>query len=741
MALETVILGIADFVSEGISIVRNVRGTNQRARIIWANRQFEELTGWSLEEVRGVSPLKIHGQFLNKEELGQIRANIFHSRAWRSQLRCVRRDGTEFWGDVSITPVRDKDDPDVEYYVHVYRDISEQKERERRADAALAENNRLFAALDLANTRLVSAIDAIPDPFAVFDEGHNIRFFNQAYARAYSNTPEEVQEGMHLDQLIQMADRDGLLPVQCSDKESFRKLVNAAEAHQEFNVIYEMPNDRYYRVIRKIAPSGDIVVVRIDITDLKRQADRLKKYSTDLEVAKAEIEQQSLTDSLTGIGNRRYMDTALADLLTTRSGQGGEVALMHVDLDEFKQINDSLGHAAGDLVLRLAARRLERVAGPDAIISRIGGDEFVVALNFDPDQVFPAELATRVVDALCKPVRIEGRRCRVGASVGVAVTPDAGETAEELLVNSDAALYRAKAAGRGQWRMFSAEIRRSIANNRRMAEAIDAGITRDEFVPWYQIQVDAQTLQVTGAEVLARWQHPEYGLLTPDRFMKVANDLRLLEKIDKRIYRRALEECDALVRGGTVLERLSFNVTARRIGDATVIDDARMAADYPFDVVFELLETAFVEEESDAFRFHVDALRELGVGFEIDDFGSGRASILALLSVQPQMLKIDRRLIAPLCLSPHAEWLVKAVIDIADALDIGVVAEGVENVEQAELLCAMGCDVLQGFLFARPAPIGGVPALMSEEAREDRRRLLGRQKVPGPQAQVDRVAG
>ena len=730
MALETVILGIADFVSEGISIVRNVRGPGVPARIVWANTQFEALTGWSLEDVRGISPLRIHGQFLDQDELSRIRANIFHSRAWRSQMRCVRKDGSEFWGDVSITPVPDQDEAGVEYFVHVYRDISDQKARERRTDAALKENEELFAALDVANQRLVSAMNVIPDPFAVFDTKHRLRFFNHAYAAAYSRDPEKVAEGMSIGTLIEMASRDGLLPLHGENGQPFRDFVAPGEAASDADAIYEMPDGRYFRILRKLAPTGDIVVARIDITDLKRQAERLKSYSVELEVAKAEIELQSLTDSLTGIGNRRYLDGALAELLAQRGRLGGEVMLFQIDLDRFKQINDTLGHQAGDHVLQIVAERLRSAAGGDAVIARIGGDEFVIAVHVSDRRSDPAPLARAILEDFSQPVTCKGVECRIGASVGVAATPLGGTTADALMANSDIALYRAKMGGRARWQLFTRELRTEMQATKRLADELHAGIERGEFVPYFQLQFDADRLAVCGAEILMRWNHPREGVLTPDRFLGVAEDMLLVEEIDRQLFKVALDECRALAAQGYELPRLSFNVTARRIAEQQVLEDVELAAEYPTEVVFELLETAFVEEESDQFRFHVDALREKGVGFEIDDFGSGRASILALTSVQPQMLKIDRRLIAPLCLSPHAEWLVKAVIDIADALDIGVVAEGVETVEQAQLLCAMGCDVLQGFLFSRPEPSHKLPEQMTQAAQDERLRLLGLRSRP-----------
>ena len=441
-----------------------------------------------------------------------------------------------------------------------------------------------------------------------------------------------------------------------------------------------------------------------DVTeDVRREAELAEAHARADEM-RAENELQALQDGLTALPNRRAYDRLFAGLIAAaRAGSGpADAILLRLDLDHFKTVNDTLGHEAGDLVLRRVADALRENLRPGDFSARIGGDEFSILLAPGATPDAAEQVVERIQRALGEPLLHHGRPCRFGASFGLAHTDELGEVGAELQVFADAALYRAKESGRSRLEVFTPELHRGILADRRMAVQIHDALERDEFVPYFQPQVRARDRGLHGAEVLLRWPHPRHGLLSPPEFLRVAEQLRVVPQIDRRLMERSREVLDRWAAQGFVAPRLSFNMSAGRIRDADVVETSRRLAAGPTRIAMELLESTLVEEESDAFRFNLDRIREAGIDIEIDDFGSGHASIVGLTQVAPDVLKIDRRLVAPVADDPRSRKLIRAILEIAHTLGIATVAEGVETEAQARALAELGCDVLQGYHFGAP---------------------------------------
>ena len=301
------------------------------------------------------------------------------------------------------------------------------------------------------------------------------------------------------------------------------------------------------------------------------------------------------------------------------------------------------------------------------------------------------------------PVRGHGRR-----------RANAPSDEKDLLTNSDIALYKAKRRGRGQVGIFTREDIQEIRQTKQLADEVLRAIECSEFEPYYQPQVDAASGRIVGIEALARWLHTERGILAPDAFISVAEDLNILAEIDRMIFEKAVTDCGAAFAGHPDPPSLSFNVSASRITDESVAKIAAIVPKYPGPIAFELLETIYLEEQNDAFMMNLDALRELGISFEVDDFGSGRASVVALQRIAPDRLKIDRRLVEPVARQHGARRLVRSIVDIGVALGIGVTVEGVETAKQARILSELGCDRLQGYHFFRPSSLDDLMLAISE---------------------------
>lgn len=428
--------------------------------------------------------------------------------------------------------------------------------------------------------------------------------------------------------------------------------------------------------------------------NLIRERQLSESKNAELKLAKAHIEHVALHDSLTGLPNRRYLDEMLAE-----TGQHDRMALLHLDLDRFKQINDTLGHAAGDAMLMHASKVIKANAGSGDFVARIGGDEFVVVSHGRDDDELSA-LADRIIEEMRQPVYYRGHQCRFGVSIGIAA--NSGVDAKQLLVNADLALYRAKGRGRNRYEFFNEELQSEIVRTKQVADEILGGLERDEFVAYYQPQFDARTLEIVGVEALSRWKHPRRGILAPDAYLKVAEELNVVALIDRIVLKDALENFERWSRSHLNIPRVSVNVSARRLEDKDLIKGLRELAIKEGTVSFELVESIFLDENDDLVTWNIEHIKELGIDIEIDDFGTGYASIVSLLKLQPRRLKIDRQLITPITGSTAQRQLVSSIIEIGKSLGIEVVAEGVETMEHARILKELGCDILQGYFLGRP---------------------------------------
>ena len=494
-----------------------------------------------------------------------------------------------------------------------------------------------------------------------------------------------------------------------------------------------------YRIVR---PDGGIRVIRgraapfldergrrkmiganWDVTEEAALRDELQRSkllaearNAELEAAKERIEHIAFHDHLTGLPNRRYLDEILDRRSHECRADGSLLAILHIDLDRFKQINDTLGHRAGDVMLRHTADVLTGCVGKHDFVARIGGDEFVIVCKREKFSKRLSTLASHIIRELRKPVRFEGHDCRFGASVGIACDSGPQLDARQLLQNADIALYRAKGGGRNRHEFFTIDAQRHVVTTKRLSDEILLGLERGEFIPAYQLQFCARTLDVIGVETLARWNHPTRGLLAPDRFLDIAEDLDVVSVIDGLVLNQALADRRSWKRQGVEIPKLSVNVSARRLADPNLGKSLRALKMKPGTVSFELLESISLDNCDEATAANLKKLRALGIDIEIDDFGTGHASIVSLLRLSPRALKIDRELIRPLLQSAEQRRLVGSIIEIGRSLNIRVTAEGVETADHVRILGELGCDNLQGYALARPMPAAEIPAFVRAQS-------------------------
>ncbi|WP_348646420.1 EAL domain-containing protein [Ciceribacter sp. L1K22] len=470
---------------------------------------------------------------------------------------------------------------------------------------------------------------------------------------------------------------------------------------------------RYVRSVGQVHTGRDgnqkIIGIAFDVTadvllteELKVAKEEADARNIELELTKARIEYNSLHDPLTSLGNRRKIDMELDALSRESQSRRIKFAILHLDLDRFKTINDTLGHAAGDAMLVHASQVLMRHVRRGDIVARIGGDEFVILATETSGPDALAALSSRIIEEMSRPVDFEGFQCRCGVSIGIAQAHGTHIDARKILVNADIALYQAKEKGRNGFQFFTHELQANIVNSKRMADEMLAGLERDEFTVWYQPQYDASTMHMTGAEALVRWNHPERGVLPSGAFLKTAEELNVMARIDQLVLELALRDKMRLTARGIMLPKISVNVSSKRLHDEALIDSLTGLALSPGEICFELVESIFLDDSDDVTVHNIERIKALGIDIEIDDFGTGHTSIVSLLKLKPKRLKIDRQLVMPILDSPQERTLVRSIIDIARSLGIESVAEGVETPQHAHLLRELGCDILQGFAFAKP---------------------------------------
>lgn len=459
-----------------------------------------------------------------------------------------------------------------------------------------------------------------------------------------------------------------------------------------------------------------------DVTDdlaLSRELERAKTLAEarnkELESARQRMEHIALHDHLTDLPNRRYLDTMIDSMVELCRREGKRLGVLHIDLDRFKQINDTLGHNAGDAMLKHAAQILLAKVRPQDFVARIGGDEFVVLVPFDGISKKLAQIAGRIIDEMRKPVSIDGHECRFGSSIGIATSRGTDIDARQLLLNADMALYHAKNRGRNRFEFFRDDDHMLAVKTKRLSDDILRGLEQDEFVPVYQFQFDARSLDVVGVETLVRWRHPERGLLTPDMFLKAAEDLDVVSDIDGRLLDKALADMRQWRTLGLDIPKLSVNVSSRRLHDPNLRKSLAGVEVPAGSLSFELLESIFLDDFDAQVKENLKLLRKLGISIEIDDFGTGHASIISLLKLNPQALKIDRELVRKMPDSQEQRQLVRSIIEIGHSLNVKVIAEGVETESHVRALRLLGCDVLQGFGLAKPMPFDRTVAFIKAQ--------------------------
>jgi diguanylate cyclase len=437
-----------------------------------------------------------------------------------------------------------------------------------------------------------------------------------------------------------------------------------------------------------------------------------------LEAANRQLRHLATHDALTGLPNRVLLEDRLAHAVVHAHRDGQCFAVLLCDLDRFKQINDSLGHGAGDQLLQVVAERLGAVVRDIDTVARMGGDEFVIVLNPVADRAEAEAVARQVIDAMQAPVEIAGISIHASPSIGIALYPADGDSLEVLLARADAAGYAAKQRGRNGVQCYVAGMNMGAPDKVRIESELYEALARHQLELHYQPKVDTLSGSVYSAEALVRWRHPERGLVPPADFIPLAEECGLIGPIGEWVVREACRQGRAWQTGGLPSLRIAVNLSAAQFRAGGVVETIRRALDDgEFEARFlevELTESAVMSDPAESIKI-LEQLSEMGILISVDDFGTGYSSMSYLRRLPIDKLKIDRSFIKEITARADDACIVQAIVSLAHSLRLKVVAEGVETAAQLEFLRTLGCDQYQGYHFSRPLPAPAFEALMRSD--------------------------
>jgi len=556
----------------------------------------------------------------------------------------------------------------------------------------VTEREQLLDELKRQNDITGAALDNMTHGLSMYDEGGRLVIFNRRYAEMYEIRDDVVTPGTSLDTMVRHHVESGQIPLDFVQWELEHKGTKPRWGHRELL----MRNGRIMDVHVTPLESGGWITTHEDVTERRRASDRIAYLATH--------------DELTGLPNRRSFTNALQDAVAS-AGEGRSFSLLTVDLDRFKEVNDTLGHPFGDEILREAASRLQSITDGEDVITRLGGDEFAILQQGVAAADRAEQLAAEVVTLLAQPFEFEGHTLTVGATVGIAIASDSECDAEEIVQRSDLALYHAKSQSRGSYSFFEPGMDARLREWREMESGLRLAIRKGEFELYYQPQLDLASQTIAGFEALVRWHHPTRGVLTPTEFIPAAEASGLIIPIGEWVLRQA---CRDAARWPSPLH-VSVNLSAAQLkrGDLLTMTKSALGAAglAPERLEIELTESVLLHDE-EWVRSLLLQLRQFGVRIAMDDFGTGYSSLSYLRTFPFSKIKIDKSFVSDMVTNSDALAIVQATIGLSMKLGMTTTAEGVETSEQLDVLAAEGCREIQGYFISRPVPADQIEQIL-----------------------------
>ncbi len=644
--------------------------TDTEGRIEYVNRHFEDITGYGIEEVVGKNPRFLKSGRTCVGEYKRLWETITGGGVWTGEFYNLRKDGSGFWERASIGALKNPGG-EITNFIAIKEDISRLKEGERQ--------QRLAAAVFETATEAVMVTDA----------DNTIQTVNSAFCKITGYDPEDV-----------IGKNPSMLQSGRHDKAYYESIYRALET-----------NGTWEGEIWNRRKDGEAYAEWLAISIMRDSNNNLEGYVSlfsDITRRKEDEERilhQANFDPLTGLPNRNLLADRFSGALDRAERNHTQVAVLFIDLDRFKHVNDTLGHSIGDLLLQEAGKRLVRCLRKSDTAARLGGDEFAVVLADFTGLYAVEDVVNKILHSLAQPYHLDGNDAFISASIGVTVYPEDGESTEVLLRNADNAMYRAKEKGRNDFQFFTLEMDLEAQQRRELENALHQAVTRQEFTVCYQPIMDARSERIVSAEALIRWNHPEKGIVSPGMFIPLAEEIGVIVPIGEWVLRQACREAMSWSAVTDSPPSVSVNLSYRQFRRQSVpelVRDVLLETGLPPErLTLEITESLLVADDKATLK-QLHELRKLGVGLSIDDFGTGYSSLSYLKKFPITTLKIDRSFIMDLLSNPEDKALVKGIVSMAENLGLKVVAEGVETENQVRFLQSIDCPCIQGFHYSRP---------------------------------------
>jgi diguanylate cyclase (GGDEF)-like protein/PAS domain S-box-containing protein len=658
--------------------------TDMEGRIDYCNPRFCEVSGYTRDELVGQNPSILKSGLTPASVYQELWHTVSNGKEWRGEILNRKKNGELFWERQLIVPLKDEAGQ-IQNFVAVKEDISELK--------------NVLNTLHLHERALESSSNGIMITCAEHLE-HPITYVNPAFERITGYAASEV------------IGKNG------------RFLVRDDLGQKDLSEIRSALRDRRegYAILRNYRKDGTLFWNELHIAPVLDEKGVATTHFisilndvTERVQYEEQLEFQANHDVLTGLVNRNLLGDRINQGIAHAKREQGIVGVMLIDLDRFKVVNDGLGHAPGDVLLREIARRLSACVRDTDTVARLGGDEFVVVLTgvIDPDNV--ALIASKILKAMKEPLYIEDKKLIVTASIGIALYPRDGDEGDLLLRNADLAMYRVKEHGRNDYRFYLPEMHGMAIDRLDMEGDLRRALDADEFVVYYQPKIDLASGLIVGAEALVRWIHPKIGIINPMEFIPLAEETGLIIPIGEVVLRKVAGQLRSWRDEGLAITPVAVNISPRQFRQENLASTIRQILETAgisgalLDL--ELTESmVMVHAEAAAAALH--ELKMLGCRLYLDDFGTGYSSLAYLKRFPIDALKIDRSFVLDLTTDRDDAAIAGAIIAMAHSLGMRVVAEGVEHREQLDVLKAHGCDEFQGYYFARPMPAEQYSAML-----------------------------
>jgi len=648
--------------------------TDHLGIILSANDQFCRISKYSRSELIGQDHRLLNSGHHPKDFFKQMWETIGSGKIWRGEVRNQAKDGSMYWVDTTIVPFVNSERR-IYQYVSICNDITARKQMEEE----LLNSEEKYRIIAENTSDIISMINGDGD-FLYLSPSHQTLWESDGPTDRSHNLLEWIVEEDReiMSYAIRYAYSTGKgYMAECRIK---TERTTPIWTETKLNPILDETGN-----------VQNLILVTRDITNRK--------------LTEETIHHLAYHDSLTDLPNRRmYIQHVTKEIMLAKRFQSN-MALLFLDMDRFKDINDSFGHDVGDLLLIEVARRLQACVQPGDIVARLGGDEFTILLGKlkNPEQA--QKVAEQIISQFQKPFELQGHFATVSCSIGISLYPQNGDNAEDLLKRADTALYAIKSQGRNGYSLFDPTMEAKSLERILMENELRKAIEQEQFQVYYQPKMDIATKSLTGMEALVRWVHPELGIISPGKFIPIAEETGLIVELGDWILREACKQNKKCNDEGHVL-KVSVNLSARQIFQKDLVE--RILAilqevDLPAEwLELEITESIFVKMEEASVV--LQQLREAGMHISIDDFGTGYSSFSYIKSLPVDTIKIDASFIRDIHHNQESQAIVKAIVTIADSLQMNVIAEGIELDDQAEALQQNGCFHGQGYLFSRPLP-------------------------------------